>query len=234
MQSRFAIVTALVVTGAGLASNAAADEVVFQAGFTNGFFTPFTTATAATRKIGDGGWLTGLSSVPVDGINRITLGLATWDAAGAGVSAGVADIKFTFNDGDPSGLVFGPGTPLYSTTIQDVVLPATAGTDPTYFDLSIPLPGLSTSGGFNNIGWSIAVENFDFDGNFGVQTAATPNAVGFFTNVASEFAGPLNPTGWATFSFGNPANFRAIVTVPEPTTLATLAVAALLAGRRRR
>jgi len=109
---------------------------------------------------------------------------------------------------------------------------------PTAFDLTIPLPGVFTLGGFNNVGFSIGVENFDFDGSFGFQTSEQFNYVGFYTELASEY----EAGDWSQFSFGpNPftnmndmANLRMTITAPEPATLSVLAGAGLIALRRKR
>lgn len=196
----------------------------------NGLFTPFNSTTSSAVRYGDGGWIGTGASLP-ETLRHITLGLATV----SGTVAGKTDIVFTFNDGDPSGLVFGSGNPLYTTTIVDVDLPVTPG-GPTFFDLEIPLPDVVTLGGFNNIGFSVGVQNFAFDGNFGFQ-ASTANGqqVGFYTNNASFFDG----TNWSLFSFGadpntGVANFVATVYVPEPGMAGLLVVASAALMRRRR
>jgi hypothetical protein len=125
----------------------------------------------------------------------MTLRLATF----GGEVPGSTDIEFTLNDGDPSGLVFGSGAVLYSTTIAGVELPAAFGTDPTYFDVVIPLPRVMTLGNFNNVGWSVKCRNFNYTGSFGFQVGVcTSQAFGFYTNNASF----NNGTSWSLFAFG--------------------------------
>ncbi len=207
----------------------ASGAVVFDAQNSGGFFTPFNSGNAGIVKYGDGGWLSAFGPDTYN-LTKITLRLATF--AGDGVTPGSTDLIFTFNDGDPSGLVFGPGTTLYSTTITNVTLPANTPGFATFFDLEIPLPNIITSGGFNNIGWSMGLSNFNYSGQFGVQTSGF-QAVGFYTNNASFFDG----TSWSLFSFGGPANFAALVegfVVPGPGAAGVLAAAGLMGLRRRR
>lgn len=219
---------AALVASAGLANA----QVVFQNSNDNGLFTPFSSTTPAGTRFGDSGWIGSGSDAPV-ALNNITLGLVVIGGTGAGTT----NLTFTFNDGDPSGLVFGPGTTLYSTTVSNVALPD-ASSGPVLFNLTIPLLGTTTSGGFNNIGWSVGVSNFSFDGQFGFQCASSVSqSVGFYTNNASQY----NPTtsSWSLFSFGaNPtfgvANFVATVTVPAPASAVALGLGGVLACRRRR
>lgn len=195
----------------------------------NGLFTPFNSSTPAGTRYGDGGWLTNFQPSGIE-LTGITLGLVAY----GGTANGTTDITFTFNDGDPSGLVFGSGNTLYSTTISNVQLIADEASPATLFDLFIPLPSVMTSGGFNNIGFSIGVSNFNFDGQFGFQcSSAFGQQIGFYTNNASYYDG----NNWSLFSFGvgnfGVANFVAEV-VPSPASGLTLAGACLLAARRRR
>jgi hypothetical protein len=220
----------------GAASLAMGDEVIYRTGSPTGFFTPITSSTPAGTKFGDSGWITGINDIPVEFVNSITLGLAVADSGGRSLPAGRTDILFTFNDGDPSGLVFGPGNTFHSTTITNVELPAIVAGGPTYFDLRIPLPSITLSGGFNNVGWSVGVQNFQYDGEFGFQNRSAFNALGFMTGNASQFT---PGSGWSLFAFGpafpgNSANFVATITIPEPATLSALAASAVLMGRRRR
>jgi len=128
-------------------------------------------------------------------LGRMTLRLATF----GGAVPGSTDIEFTLNDGDPSRLVFGSGAVLYSTTIAGVELPAAFGTDPTYFDVVIPLPRVMTLGDYNNVGWSVKCRNFNYTGSFGFQVGiCTSQAFGFYTNNASF----NNGTSWSLFAFG--------------------------------
>ncbi len=146
------------------------------------------------------------------GLEAITLGLVVTGST----RVGSTDLTFTFNDGDPSGLVFGSAAQLYSTTIHNVTLPdASEVGGPVFYAITIPLPGVVTTGGFNNVGWSIGVNNFDSDGSFGFQcSSAFGQTAGFYTNNASNFAGGA----WSLFAFGGGpfgvANFVAEITVP--------------------
>lgn len=205
---------------------ALAEKIVFLNGQDNGWFTPFDASTAAGTLYGDGGWLSGGGAAPLL-LTRIELGLAAQD----GSTDGSVDIVFTLNDGDPSGLVFGSGAPLYQTVIQNVTLPGGSGAQ--FFSLSIDLPNVATLGGYNNVGWSVGVANFDFDGGFGFQySSANSQTIGYYTNNASYYDG----SSWSLFSFGSDpvygvANFVARIYTPEPASLALLAVVALC--RRR-
>lgn len=214
----------------GLAIGAHA-QVVFQNSNDNLSFTPFTSSTPAGTRFGDSGWIGSGSDAPV-ALNAITLGLAVFGTS----AAGTTDLTFTFNDGDPSGLVFGPGSTLYSTTITNVSLPASSG-GASLFSITIPLAGTMTTGGYNNIGWSVGVQNFNYGGSFGFQCASSfAQTVGFYTNNASQY----NPStsSWSLFSFGSGgfgvANFVAELTVPSPSGASMLAVAGAFACRRRR
>ena len=207
----------------------AAATTVFRSINDNGIFTPFNSNTPAGTKFGDGGWLSGFQPDNYV-LTGITLGLCTF----GGQNPGTTDLVFTFNDGDPSGLVFGTGASLYSTTVRGVALPADDTSDLQLFTVTIPLPNVQTAGGFNNIGFSIGVENFVFDGAFGFQcSSALGQAVGFYTNNASQYSGGA----WSLFSFGpgdfGVANFVATITaVPSPSALAVFYLT--LVSRRRR
>lgn len=220
-----AAVGGVIALGASVSSGA----IVFDAQNSGGFFTPFNSGNASTVKYGDGGWLSG-SGPDTYTLTSITLRLATF--GGNGITGGTTDLNFTFNDGDPSGLVFGPGTTLYSTTVTGLSLPANPSGFATFFDVTIPLPNVVTSGGFNNIGWSMGLSNYNYDGQFGVQTSGF-QAVGFFTSNASFF----NGSSWSLFSFGGPANFAAEISgfvTPAPGAVGLMGVAGLVAARRRR
>lgn len=209
-------------------------DVVFENSFNNGFFTPFDASTSPGVRYGDSGWL----SNPTDDtfkLTEITLGLMVFGGA-SGAPAGTTDISFTFNDGDPSGLVFGPGTALFSTTVLGVVLPEAAPNTAVPFSLTIPLPSIETSGGFNNIGWGVGVEGFSYDGSFGFQAStASGQSTGFFTANASFFSG----SSWSLFSFGGDpetgvANFVAEIRIPTPASVALLIAASPAVLRRSR
>jgi len=176
-------------------ASAASAQVVFETGNDNGYFTPFNSANAGTVTYGDSGWLGSGPGSPAVPLGRMTLRLATF----GGAVPGSTDIEFTLNDGDPSRLVFGSGAVLYSTTIAGVELPAAFGTDPTYFDVVIPLPRVMTLGDYNNVGWSVKCRNFNYTGSFGFQVGiCTSQAFGFYTNNASF----NNGTSWSLFAFG--------------------------------
>lgn len=222
------LLIALVATAMVAAGPALAEEVVFRNVNDNGWFAPFDSSTPAGVKYGDSGWLSP-SQPETFTLVRLDLGLVAQD----GTVPGTTDIVLTFNDGDPSGLVFGSGATLYQTVIEDVELPAGAGAQ--FFTLSIALPNVETLGGFNNVGWSVGVENFDFDGSFGFQaSSANGQRAGFYTNNASFFDG----NSWSLFAFGSDptfgvANFVAEIYTPEPTSLAGVLLGALLIVRRR-
>lgn len=229
--NRLLVTTLVCICAAGLTSTAQAG-IVFENSADNGFFTPFSSASSSSERYGDSGWLSAFQPETYT-LTGIDLLMAVYDSE----TAGTTDITFTFNDGDPSGLVFGPGTELYSTTISDVELPATGSGDVGFFILSIPLPNVMTSGGFNNVGWSVGVSNYDYAGllGFGVSTAFG-QTTGFYTVNASYY----NGSSWSLFSFGGDpntgvANFSAtIYDVPEPATLSILALGAVGLLKRRR
>lgn len=173
---------------------AAGAEIVYQADPNNGFFTPITRANAAVVRYGDSGWLGGPAAPPVQ-IAEITFELAVFGSS----TAGRTDLVVTFNDGDPSGFVFGSGAELFTATIPDLVLPAAPGVEPVFFTLTVPLPAVSTLGGFNDVGWSIRCAGFDYDGQFGFRVSnCKGHPVGFYTNNASFF----NGSAWSLYSFG--------------------------------
>ncbi len=193
MRLHFTLAAAL---GAACLSSAVSAQVLFQTGSDIGFFTPFNSANADTVKYGDSGWLGGPGAIPM-ALGRFTFNLATF--GGDGINAGTTDIEFTLNDGDPSGLVFGTGAVLYSKTLTGVVLPASSNVNPALFELVIPLPSVMTTGGFNNVGWSIKLRNYNYSGQFGFQVGScNVQYVGFYTNNASYW----NGTSWSLFAFG--------------------------------
>lgn len=217
-------------------SGAASAQVVFENIWNNGFFTPFNSSTPASVRYGDSGWIGTGSSAPVT-LNKIVMTMVVAaPTGGADIPAGTTDITFTFNDGDPSGLVFGSSAQLFSTTITGVQLPAVAAGGLIPIEVEVPLPGVTTLGGFNNVGWSVGVQNFAFGGDFGFAVStAFGQTTGFYTSNASFFDG----TSWSLFSFsGDPntgvANYVARIEVPAPGGAAVLAIAGLMGARRRR
>jgi autotransporter-associated beta strand protein len=207
-------VLTIVAVAALLAGGVAVADPVLENGWDNGFFTPFNAGNAATVVYGDSGWLGGPNALPIE-LDRIELGLVAFDSP----TAGTTDITVTFNDGDPSGLVFGSGAELYRTTLTGVTLPATVAGEAEGFTLDVPLPDVVTSGGFNNVGWSVSLANYAYAGSFGFQTSTFSNfTTGFATNNASYFDG----SAWSLFAFGpdpetQSANFVATITaVPKP------------------
>jgi hypothetical protein len=213
MKTLIATIVAALATSLAAPSNA---QVLFETGSDNGFFTPFNAANAATVKYADSGWLGNGPGSPPVALGRITLLLATY--GGNGLDSGTTDIEFTLNDGDPSGLVFGSGAVLFSTIVTDVKLPPSTSLEASFFAVTIDLPGVSTTGNFNNVGWSVKLRNYNYSGSFGFQVA-TCNAqyVGFYTNNASFF----NGTSWSLFAFGpntctQIAQFAAIIEAPQP------------------
>jgi hypothetical protein len=93
-----------------------------------------------------------------------------------------------------------------------------------------------TTGGYNNVGWSIQLQNYAFGGNFGFQVStASGQTAGFYTNNASFY----NGSAWSLFSFGSDsnfgvANFVATIEVPTPASAGLLVGAGVFALRRRR
>jgi hypothetical protein len=204
--------SALVVSVSLVVASAASAQVVFEAQSDNGFFTPFNAGNAATVIYGDGGWIGTGGDAPAT-LGQITLGLAIFNS----LLPGTTDIVFTFNDGDPSGLVFGSGAVLYSTVIRGVKLPATGRGAVEFLSLPISLPNVQTAGGYNDIGWSVALANFDYAGDFGFQASTCAGqTAGFYTNNASYFDG----SAWSLFSFGpgcdGVGNLVATIELAEP------------------
>ena len=224
----------LTIAAAVLAVPAAASgQVVFQNANDNGVFLPFSSATEAGTVYADSGWLSGTIPPQTFTLTNITLGLA-----GNSANGGTADLRFTFNDGSPSGLGFGSGAEFFSTVLTDVAIPG-ADEDPfALFDLSIDLPNIETSGGFNNVGWSVEVLALDYDGDFGFQVAtASAQSLGFYTNNASFFDPTANQ--WSLFAFsGDPnsgvANYVATISIPAPAGTLAIGACSMLAARRRR
>lgn len=222
-----AALAAVAIVSAASASQA---TVVFQNSFNNGYFTPFNSANALTVKYGDSGWLSNFGSDTYT-LTHISLGMAN-----SGSSSGSGTLHFTFNDGDPSGLVFGPGTQLYATDIPVTFDPGTV-----FSSLEINLPNIITSGGFNNIGWSVSFTSFAYTGSVGFQcSTASGQSTGFYTSNASYY----NGSSWSLFSFGpntntGVANFQAtidgfITGTPTPGAAGVFGIAGLTALRRRR
>lgn len=220
---------------AALAATTAAGEsdVVFSASPNNGFFTPFNSSTPEAVRYADSGWLSNPQPETFF-IDSITMNMA----AAGGTFGGSFDLVFSFHDGSPSGLVFGTGAELYSTVIEDVTLPQADKGFAEFFEITVPLPNVETTGGFNNVGWSVGVRNVDYDGDFGFQVSTTiGQTVGFFTNNASTFDG----TDWSLFAFsGDPvtgvANYSVEMTgfIPAPGSAAVLVAGGLVMARRRR
>jgi autotransporter-associated beta strand protein len=203
-------------------------DPVLQNAWDNGYFTPFTATSLATVKYGDSGWLGGPGALPI-ALDRIDLGLVGFDSP----TAGTADVTITVNNGDPSGLVFGNGAQLFSTTLSGVTLPSTPVGEAVGFTLSVPLAGVTTAGGFNNVGWSVRLSNYAYSGRVGFQTSKLSSfSTGFGTNNASYF----NGTSWSLFSFGSDpdtqsANFVATVNAaPEAIVLTAAAGATVRQG----
>lgn len=224
----------LAVIGALIPCALAPANIVFGNGNDNGFFTPFNAGNAATAVYGDSGWFGNGASAP-ETLKQMTMGLAVF----GGTFAGSTDIILTLNDGDPSGLVFGTGAELYSTTISNVALAADAGLTGQFFTLTIDLPDVATTGGFNNIGWSVRLANYNYGGQFGFQVGtASSQYAGFYTTNAS-FSGN-GGANWGLFSFGGDPNFGvanytvSFSTIPAPGALALLALASVAGSRRRR
>ena len=225
------LTAAAVVALAVVTTTASADTLISNTS-NNGFFTPFNAANVATTTYGDSWWIGSTGTAYY--LTRVTIGFATFN----GTAPGSTDINVGIHDGDPSGLVFGPGTSLYSTTITNVTIP---GDDSgiSYFSLSVDLPNVQTSGGFNNVGLSISLSNYNFGGQFGMQlSTAAGQTAGFYTNNASYNPG----NGWSLFSFGADSNtgignyfvtFEGVA-VPVPGAAAVLGFAGVFASRRRR
>jgi hypothetical protein len=192
---RTTLSAAALICGTTLSQVGLAQTILFQNIGDNGFFAPFTPASPAGIRYGDAGWLTAAGEGPRY-LSSIRLQLAAFDTVAR--DAGTTDITFRFHDGDPAGLFFGPGTVLYSTTITGVQVPAVDGFGPSYFDLTVPLPQVRTAGNFNNIGFSIGVQNYAFAGNLGFACAtASSQPIGYYTNNASFY----NGTAWSLFAF---------------------------------
>lgn len=205
--------TALTASLAVAVTSVAHAQVVFEAIADNGYFTPFTPINAETVTYGDGGWIGSGSDDPV-ALGSIKLGLAFFNST----APGSTDIVLTINDGDPSGLVFGTGAELYSVTLRGIPLPNTGADNALFGTLTIPLPGVMTMGGFNDVGWSVSLENYAYDGNFGFQVSSCAGQlVGFYTNNASFNDG----IEWSLFAFGKGcsgvANFVATIELASPT-----------------
>jgi len=203
-------------------------DPVLQNAWDNGFFTPFNAGNVATVKYGDSGWLGGPGALPI-ALDRIDFGLLGFDSP----TAGTADVTITVNNGDPSGLVFGNGAQLFSTTLSGVTLPSTPVGEAVGFTLSVPLVGVTTTGGFNNVGWSVRLSNYAYGGQVGFQLSKLSSfSTGFGTNNASYF----NGSSWSLFSFGadpdtQSANFVATVNAaPEAIVLTSSAAAPVRQG----
>ena len=162
----------------------------------NGIFTPFNAGNAANLTYGDSGWI-GFGGTPPYILETLSLQMATFN----GSMDGTADITVTFNDGDPSGLIFGPGTELFRTTFTAYDLPGSPGENRTFF-LTVPLGGIRTAGNYNNIGFSIALSYVQFDGNIGFFCSTAHGTLnGFYTNNASYRDTSIGPN-WGLFAFG--------------------------------
>jgi hypothetical protein len=214
---------------AGLASTASA-QVVYDSAWDNGFFLAFNKFSSNTERYGDSGWLGGPGSLPV-ALDSIKLGMVVYNGGAAPIAAGTTDLSFTLNDGDPSGFVFGSGSTLYSTTIKSMPLPELEPGQLSVVPVSIPLYGTSLLGGFNNVGFSVGVDNFAYDGGLGFQ-CSSGMTVGFYTVNYSYY----NGSAWNLYSLNPIGQFLATMygTVPAPGALGLLGLAGLSAARRRR
>jgi len=227
------IAAALMTAGMAFAGNST--PAIFGCTSDNGFFVPFSSSSSSALRYGDSGWISDFGTDQY-AINRIRLGFAIFGST----SVGTTNINFTLNDGDPSGLVYGSGAALWSTTVTGVELANTGAGNVQYFELSIDIPDIQTLGGYNTIGWSIGVDQFASDGLFGFQCSSTlAQYAGFYTSNASFTNDGQN---WGLFSFGGDptfgvANFTASIygeVVPAPGVLALLGAAGLAGARRRR
>ncbi len=214
---------------AGVASTASA-QVVYDSLWDNGFFTPFNKFSSPSERYGDSGWLGGPGSPPAS-LDSIRLGMLVYNSGSSSIAAGTTDIKFTLNDGDASGLVFGSGATLYSKTIKSVPMPELEPGQFSVLPVQIPLNGTNLLGGFNNVGYAVGVENFNYDGSLGFQ-CTSGMTVGFYTVNLSYY----NGSNWSQFSFSPIGQYVATIwgTAPTPGTGALMAFAGLGALRRRR
>jgi hypothetical protein len=217
---RSTVLTVALIATAAAAQSAQAQSIVFQSDPDNGIFTPFNPSNALTVRYGDSGWLG--NNLPPQRLQSITLRMY----AGNAVNPGTGTMRFSFHDGDPSGLVFGSGQQLLSTTIPDIAIPAgSEGGFFTSFEVNIPLNGIVTTGGFNNVGWSVGWTAFNYVGDVGFACAsANAQPVGFFTNNASF----NNGTSWSLFAFGpdpvtQVANYSVTITRVDPCNAADVA-----------
>ena len=197
--NRFAACAVALAMGCA-ATGANAQSIVFANFADNGFFAQFNSGLSLNTKYGDSGWIGFIDNGnPRFTLSKIDLSMVAYQGTGAGE----IDVTFTLNDGDASGLGFGSGAVLYSVDLNGIQVPDTTGVFQNLepFLLEIPLPDVVTRGGFNNIGWSLKINRFAFDGSVGFQCAtgsAAGQPVGFYTNNASFF----NGTSWSLFSFG--------------------------------
>lgn len=203
-------------------------QVVYNSNWDNGFFLGFDSSTPAGVRYGDSGWL---GNGPAVALDSIRLGLVVYNGGPDDIDAGTIDMNITFNDGDASGMVFGPGTALKTVNLNDVEMPALASGQLSVFPVQIPLNGISTSGGFNNVGFAIGTSDFGWDGSLGFQ-CATGMTVGFYTNNYSYF----NGSTWQLYSLDPIGQFIATIygAAPSPGAASLLGVAGLVGLRRRR
>lgn len=222
---RSMLITAML---AGVASTASG-QVVLDSFWNNGFYTPFNKFTSSAEKYGDSAWLGGPGSPPAS-LDSIKLGMIVYNGGGSTVSAGSTDLKFTLNDGDPSGGVFGSGTTLFSRKFS-VDMPELEPGQYSVLPVSIPLNGTNLLGNFNNVGFSVGVENFNYDGSLGFE-CTSGTIVGFATVNLSYF----NGSSWSQFSFSPIGQYVATIygTAPTPGAVSLLGIAGLAGLRRRR
>ncbi|MFO0829823.1 MAG: hypothetical protein U0572_16905 [Phycisphaerales bacterium] len=182
----------------GAVAPASASVVCFKALPNNGYIVPFNPTNWTSVIYADSGWLSASAQPPVT-LTKITLEVATYLSN----VPGTTDIVFTLNDGDPSGLLFGSGAPLYTVTIPNVPLPAAPIPTATFFQLVIPLPNVQTLGGLNHVGWSVRMQNYNYPGCFGFRMSnCSGQTAGYYTADASYFDGEA----WSLLSFGSGCN----------------------------
>lgn len=247
MHAHFVVAASAIAVGILTAGTARGQYTpIFEYRSDSGFFQAWSPTSTSQDVYSDSGYLgTGNPALSATNISLITLKLAANNGSASAIPAGTVDLNFKFARGDPSGLYFGNPTPIYSTTITGVSLPALAANSSEFFTVDVPLPDLSLNGAsdsFLNFGYSLSPNNYAYQGGLGFQLSsvfAWTNYPPYTSQHSPNYYYSSNGgSSWSAFAFNLPGGtigqFATVLWVPEPASIGAVAGTLVLALRRRR